>query len=163
MMNGKYHLLNRPDREITDKEDILRILKNGKYATLSLCRDNEPYIVTLSCGYEEENNSLYFHCAKTGLKLDFIRNNSRVCATIIEDGGYIADECGHWYKTIVFWGNIEIVSDLDEKIKGMKVLLNQLETDTEVKSKKLDASSSRYDTMEVLKLEITEIHGKSGR
>jgi nitroimidazol reductase NimA-like FMN-containing flavoprotein (pyridoxamine 5'-phosphate oxidase superfamily) len=84
----KYHLINRPDREITDEEEILRILKNGKYATLSLCKNNEPYIVTLSYGYEEQSNSLYFHCAKKGLKLVFIKNNPRVCATIIEDGGY---------------------------------------------------------------------------
>jgi nitroimidazol reductase NimA-like FMN-containing flavoprotein (pyridoxamine 5'-phosphate oxidase superfamily) len=138
-------------------------LKNGKYATLSLCRDNEPYIVTLSCGYDEQSNSLYFHCAKEGLKLDFIKANARVCATIIEDGGYIPNECGHWYKTVVFWGNIQIISDVYEKREGMKILLNQLETDAAVKSKKLDAPSSLYDTMEVLKLEITEIHGKSGR
>ncbi|MDR3245809.1 MAG: hypothetical protein LBT50_05185, partial [Prevotellaceae bacterium] len=92
-----------------------------------------------------------------------IKNNPRVCATIIEDGGYIHNECGHWYKTVVFGGNIKIVSDFDEKRKGMQVLLNQLETDTEIKSKKLDAPPALYETMEVLKLEITEIHGKSGR
>jgi hypothetical protein len=31
----KYHLKNRPNREITEKDEILRLLKNGKYAVLS--------------------------------------------------------------------------------------------------------------------------------
>ncbi|GHT07890.1 MFS transporter [Bacteroidia bacterium] len=159
----KYHLTNRPNREITAREEIQRILKNGKYAVLSLCRDNEPYIVTLSYGYNEKTNSLYFHCAKEGLKLDFIKVNPHVCATIIEDGGYIPNECGHWYKTLVFWGNIKIISDISDKRDGMKILLNHLETDTEVKSKKLDAPLSMYENMMVLKLEILEIYGKAGR
>jgi nitroimidazol reductase NimA-like FMN-containing flavoprotein (pyridoxamine 5'-phosphate oxidase superfamily) len=54
-----YHLTNRPNREISGKEEIERILKNGKYATLSLCRDNEPYIVSLSCDYDEQSNFLH--------------------------------------------------------------------------------------------------------
>jgi hypothetical protein len=45
----------------------------------------------------------------------------------------------------------------------MGVLLNQLETDLEVKHKKLGASDSLYEAMLVLKLSIIEIHGKSGR
>ncbi|MCL2327886.1 MAG: pyridoxamine 5'-phosphate oxidase family protein [Bacteroidetes bacterium] len=159
----KYHFKNRPNREITNQEEILRLLKNGKYATLSLCKNNEPYIVTLSYGYDEQTNSLYFHCAKEGLKLDFIEVNPRVCATIIEDGGYIANECGHLYKTLVFWGSIEILSDFDKKKEAIKILLNHLETDTEIKSEKLKSSFSLYENMVVLKLTITELHGKAGR
>lgn len=42
----KYHLQNRPNREINDKEQIRELLKKGKYATLALCRKDEPYIVS---------------------------------------------------------------------------------------------------------------------
>jgi len=159
----KYHLHNRPDREITDKQEILHLLKNGKFATLSLCKNNTPYIVTLSYGYDESTNSFYFHCAKEGLKLEFIQSNSQVCATIIEDGGYIPNECGHYYKSLVFWGNIKILSDLEEKRAGMNVILNQLENDTDIIEKKLNSSQSLYEKMVVLKLEVSQICGKSGR
>jgi nitroimidazol reductase NimA-like FMN-containing flavoprotein (pyridoxamine 5'-phosphate oxidase superfamily) len=46
-------------------------------------------IVTLSYGYDSEKKTLYFHSAKKGLNWDFINSNKRVCATVIEDGGYI--------------------------------------------------------------------------
>jgi nitroimidazol reductase NimA-like FMN-containing flavoprotein (pyridoxamine 5'-phosphate oxidase superfamily) len=67
----QYHLHNRPNRELKQESDINAIIKNGKFAVISMCRDNEPYIVTLSYGYDLEKKTLYFHCAQKGLKLDF--------------------------------------------------------------------------------------------
>jgi uncharacterized protein len=128
-----------------------------------MCLNDEPFIVTLSYGYDAVENALYFHCANRGLKLDFIKQNPRVCATVIEDGGYVANECGHHYKTVVFWGNMKIVTEPDEKKHGMGILLNHLEKDASLISQKLMKSDGYYQKMEVLKLEITEIHGKEGR
>ena len=159
----QYHLQNRPNREIASEEEISGILKNGKYAVISMCRNNEPYIVTLSYGYDPESNTLYFHTAKEGLKLDFINENSMVCATVIEDGGYVKDVCEHIYETVVFWGNMQIVSDTEEKKHGMKTLLNHLEEKESVIKGYILKSEDSYSRMEVLKLKITQIHGKAGR
>ncbi|MDP4278834.1 MAG: pyridoxamine 5'-phosphate oxidase family protein, partial [Bacteroidota bacterium] len=149
--------------EILDSEEIKQILKNGKYAVISMCRGNEPYLVTLSYGYDAEQEVLYFHCSKRGLKIDFIKLNPIVCATVIEDGGYVANECGHHYRTAVFWGKMEIVQSTDEKRYGMKVILNHLEHDREIIRAKSEKSEGFYPTMEVLRLTITQIHGKQGR
>lgn len=159
----QYHLHNRPNREIKSDSEIDEILKNGKFAVISMCRDNEPYIVTLSYGFDSDSKSLYFHCAPQGLKLDFIGVNSQVCATVVEDGGYVTYECGHNYRTVVFWGIMTIVRELDEKIHGMSVLLNHLESDNVVIKDKLLKSNDYYSKMVVLKLDITQIHGKEGR
>ena len=159
----QYHLQNRPDRELTSISAIKDILKNGKYAVISMCRDNEPYIVTLSYGYDSKNNSLYFHCSTKGLKLDFIKYNPYVCATVIEDGGYVLNECGHNYKTVVLWGNLAIVTDPDEKKHGMETLLIHPENNSEVIAEKLLKLDEYFSKMEVLKLDIIQIHGKAGR
>jgi hypothetical protein len=82
---------------------------------------------------------------------------------VIEDGGYVANECGHNYRTVVFLGNLRIVTDLDEKKHGMDILLNHLENNSTVIQDKLLKSDDYYSKMEVLKLEITQIHGKAGR
>ena len=57
---NKYHLKNGPNREILDKNEILELLENGKFAIISLCRDNEPYIVTLSYGFDNEQYCYIF-------------------------------------------------------------------------------------------------------
>lgn len=160
----KYHLQNRPNREIKSGLEIKQLLKDGKYVIISMCRDNEPYIVTLSYGYDEDKNALYFHSANKGLKLEFISSNPIVCATIIEDGGYIMDECAHAYKSIVFWGKMKIVEDIEEKKYGMSILLNHLEEKKSIiKEKKLKSESYYSSKMEMLRLDIQQISGKEGR
>ncbi|MDA3880129.1 MAG: pyridoxamine 5'-phosphate oxidase family protein [Prolixibacteraceae bacterium] len=158
-----YHIHNRPNRELTDKSDITRILIEGKFAVISMCRENEPYIVTLSYGYDFENETLYFHCAKKGLKLDFLDSNKNVCATVIKDKGYVIDECGHEYESVVFWGKMQIVNDLQDKKHGMSILLHHLEDKDSVIKDKLLKSDEYYSKMAILKLKIGQIHGKAGR
>ncbi|MDD4968413.1 MAG: pyridoxamine 5'-phosphate oxidase family protein [Paludibacter sp.] len=159
----EYHLKNRPNREIISDSDINDILQKGKFVVISMCRDNEPYIVTLSYGFDAKERSIYVHCAPQGLKIDFFKSNNRICATIIEDGGYAIDECAHNYKTVVFWGDISFVTDIEEKKHGMKILLNHLENDIELIQEKLLKSNEYYSKMEVLRIDIRQIHAKAGR
>lgn len=159
----KYHLHNRPDREITSTEEIDRLLKKGKYVTIALCRDNEPYVVTLSYGYDLENNALYFHAAHEGMKMDFLKANPKVCASILEDGGYVQEQCEHYFKTLIIRGEMQIVEDLEEMKHGMHVLLNQLEEKPSDIQRLQLKSEGMFSTMAVLKLTISTIHGKSGK
>jgi nitroimidazol reductase NimA-like FMN-containing flavoprotein (pyridoxamine 5'-phosphate oxidase superfamily) len=159
----KYHIHNRPDREIKDEVLIQALIKKGKYVTLSLCNNNQPYIVTLSYGYDHPTRSLYMHCANEGLKLDFIKANPNACGTLIEDGGYIQNECAHRYKTVVFFGKISILTDIEEKRKGMEILLNHLESEEDIIHAKVNSDIKLYQKLVILKFEIHEIHGKSGR
>ena len=158
-----YHLNNHPNREITSESEIQEILKNGKYTTISMCRDNEPYIVTLSYGYDEGSSTLYFHCAKKGLKLDFIHVNPIVCATVIEDGGYVIDQCEHHFRSAVFWGDMSVVTELEEKKYGVAVLVKHLESNPNAIQRLLLKSDDSYSRMDILKLKITQIHAKAGK
>ena len=128
-----------------------------------MCRESEPYIVTFSYGYDPESNSLYFHTSKVGLKLEFLNKNQIVCGTVIEDGGYVMDVCEHVFKSVVFWGNMQIVNDIEDKKHGMNVLLNHLEKKESVIKGYMLKSEDSYAKMEVLRLKITQIHGKVGR
>ena len=95
--------------------------------------------------------------------MDFLSFNKKVCATVIEDGGYIMGECGHEYKSVVFWGNMQIVNDLNEKKHGISILLHHLESDDFVIKEKILKSEDYFSKMEILRLEIEQIHGKAGR
>ncbi len=55
--------VRRKDQEITDSDELKKILKSTKYVTIAFCMENEPYLVSLSHGYDEKRNCLYFHCA----------------------------------------------------------------------------------------------------
>ena len=53
-------------REIIDFDALKKVLKSTKCDTIALCMDNKPYRVSLSQGYDEAQNRIYFHCANEG-------------------------------------------------------------------------------------------------
>lgn len=159
---SRYHM-NKQDREITNPQIMEEIIRRGKYAVIALCRDNEPYIVTLSYGYDPQKKALYFHTAQTGLKLDFMRTNPQACATVIEDRGYIMGECAHGYRSVVLYGKIVVVDGLAEKKHGMEVMLQHLEEDPRPVRKRSLKDDQAYARAAILRLDVEEMTGKAGR
>ncbi|MFX0088220.1 MAG: pyridoxamine 5'-phosphate oxidase family protein [Candidatus Hodarchaeota archaeon] len=155
---SKYHM-RRVEKEISENNALIEILKSGKYTIISMCKDNEAYLVTLSYGYDKTKNSLYFHCAKEGQKIDFIKANPNVCGTVIEDNGY-EDGCGQAFRSVVFRGKMIIVENLEEKKYGFEVLLNQLESDPQAIKIKFLQKDQTYENSGMLRLDIHEISGK---
>lgn len=157
-----YHL-RRIEREIQDADSMESIIKNGKYAVIALCKDNEPYIVTMSYGYDASTRSLYFHGAKEGLKLNFLKANPRVCVTIIDDQGYIPGECSHAYRTVVVRGEMELLKDDVDRVKGIEVMINHLEQNSESMMAKVHQGTESWRNTAMMRLTITEITGKKGK
>ncbi len=125
-----YHVRRR-DKEITDREEMKEVLRSTKYVTLSLSMKNEPYLVTLSHGYDDRRNCIYFHCAKEGKKIDYVKANSKVWGQAFIDHGYADGKCNHIYTSVHFSGKITLIDDLDEKLEAMKCMIRQLERDPE--------------------------------
>jgi hypothetical protein len=155
--------MHRKEREITDRNRMIGLLKRGKYATIAMCRGNEPYVATLNYGYDEGRNALYFHCALSGLKLDFIKRNPSVCATVIEDRGYKMNECDHAYRSVILWGEIQVVKDIHEKKHALDVMTNHLEDEPESIKQRSLKSDDVYHQLGILRLDIEEMTGKQGQ
>jgi nitroimidazol reductase NimA-like FMN-containing flavoprotein (pyridoxamine 5'-phosphate oxidase superfamily) len=158
----RYHM-QKKEREIQDPKTIEEILRQGRYAVIALCRENRPYVMTLSYGYDPTKRALYFHTAHKGLKMEYIKANPAVCATVIEDRGYVMGECAHAYRSVVFQGTMRVVGTLEEKKYGMDVLLGHLEKNPEVVRKRSLANERAYARAAILRLDIREITGKAGR
>lgn len=161
-MMPRYHL-QKKEREIKEQKELLKIIKTGKYLTIALCRNNEPYIVTLSYGYDERKNAFYFHSRLRGLKSEFIKDNPQVCATIIEDKGYIMNECAHEFRSVIIWGKMSFVETLEEKKYGMGILLEHLEDNPDKIKQESLSNDIGYKNLGILRLDVIEIQGKWGR
>jgi nitroimidazol reductase NimA-like FMN-containing flavoprotein (pyridoxamine 5'-phosphate oxidase superfamily) len=99
---------------------LKKVLKSTKYVTVALCMDNEPYLVSLSHGYDEKRKCLYFHCADEGKKLVYMKANSKVWGQAVLDYG-VTDECDYAYTSVHFKGNLSLIDDLSEKQHAMEV------------------------------------------
>jgi nitroimidazol reductase NimA-like FMN-containing flavoprotein (pyridoxamine 5'-phosphate oxidase superfamily) len=153
--------MRKGEREITEKNELIEILKNGKFVSIAMCRDNEPYVVTLSYGYDVTKQVMYFHAAIKGLKLDFIRANPNVCATVIEDKGYVVDQCEQKYRSVVLWGKMFVVEEIDEQKYGINVLLNHLEKDPVPIYKRNIPDDTKFKKVSILRMDIKEMTGKA--
>ncbi len=156
-----YHM-RRKDKEIEDAAEISGILKRGKFASLALCRDGEPYIVTLNYGLDETGRCLFFHCAAEGLKIEFMRSRAYACGTVVEDLGYKQGQCSHAYRSAVFRGPVEIISKLEEKKRALSILIRHLEDNPEPMIEKIMKDEKAIGTVGIVKLVIDEITAKSG-
>lgn len=160
------HHIRRKDREITDTETIEAILDNGRFATIALADGEQPYLVTLSYGYDTELRRLYFHAAKEGRKLDIIAVNPQACATVIEECGYNEGECEHPYRSVVMNGRMRAAADVAEAREAMRTLVGHLES-CEAKDAIFErnglARDESFERVRMLVFEIDSMTAKQGK
>jgi nitroimidazol reductase NimA-like FMN-containing flavoprotein (pyridoxamine 5'-phosphate oxidase superfamily) len=114
--------MRRSDKEIKDREAIDIIINKAEVCRIGFAKDNVPYIVPLSFGYDGEH--IYFHSASKGRKIDFIESNNFVCFEL-EDSVKIArnknNPCkwSFYFKSVIGYGLIEEIKDRDKKIKAL--------------------------------------------
>ena len=138
--------VRRKDREITDPDELKRVLKSTKYVTVALCMDNEPYLVSLSHGFDEKQTCLYFHCATEGKKLVYLKSNNKVWGQAVLDYG-VTDDCDYAYTCVHFSGRILLIDDLTEKQHAIEVMVRQLSANPEAKLAKIKPEKLAKTTM----------------
>ena len=106
---------------------MLAVLDEAKYVVVALCMDNEPYLVTLSHGYDRARNCIYFHCAKEGKKVDILNAQNTVWGQALVDKGYVQGACDHLYITTQFRGKVTFVETIEEKRHALEVMIYALE------------------------------------
>jgi len=107
--------MRRKDKEITDPSEMNYILEKVQYVTVAMSKNDMPYLVTLSHGYDHEKKCVYFHSANQGKKLDYLRANPRVWGQAMLDLGYDMGECNHHYASVMFSG--EILAGMTHKLE----------------------------------------------
>ena len=123
------HGMTKREFNITDEQEIRRILDTAKVLRLGLSVDNEPYIIPLNYGYTMEDGrlTLYMHSAVKGNKLELLRKNPNVCFELDCDNvpfeGKVACQYGLSYSAISGRGKAVIVEDAEKKMEGMSILM----------------------------------------
>lgn len=153
---SSFHV-RRTDREITDQQELRQVLKTAKYVTIAMCKDNEPYLVALSHGYDQVKNAIYFHCAPEGKKLKFLKANNNVWGQAVLDFG-VTDECDYAYTSVHFQGKLFLIDDAAEKQHAIEVLVRQLSANPEAKLAKIKPEKLARTTLG--RIDITYMSGK---
>jgi nitroimidazol reductase NimA-like FMN-containing flavoprotein (pyridoxamine 5'-phosphate oxidase superfamily) len=128
--------MRKKEYQITDEELINSIIDGVEYGTLALSSlDNEPYSVPLNFAFY--NGVFYFHGSLRGKKTSIIKENNKASFSIVKPLSFIpsyfssddgmACPATAFFQSVIADGNIEIISDYDEKILGLTKLMQKLQ------------------------------------
>ena len=152
--------MRRKDREVTDIQELLSIVEECRICHVGLLDDNGVYVVPLNYGFEYANKQLilYFHSAQVGRKIDAIIKNPNVCVEMDCDHRLIEGEkaCdfSFGFKSIIGNGVATILSNYDEKLKGLSLLMKH-ET-----QKEYAFDENMVNHVSVIKVIVNEFSGK---
>ena len=155
--------MRRKEREVTDSEEIRKVLGECKVCRLGMIADGKPYIVPMNmgCDYDGEKLIIYFHCAKEGKKIDCLRYSPAVCISCVGDTQRLKDEFTTKYESAIVTGIATQVTERDEKILALKAICER-HTPANMQNFDEAINKSLFRT-DIWKVSIDSITGKSKR
>lgn len=101
-------------RQELSREETREILEKGSYGVLACAGDDGyPYAVPLN--YVLDGETIYFHCAVEGHKLDALRGCEKVSFCVVSQDLVVPEELTTYYASAIAFGRARIVEDAAEK------------------------------------------------
>lgn len=111
-------------------EECEAVLRRGTSGVLAVLGDGGyPYTVPLSYVYDGEK--IFFHCAKTGHKLDAILRESKVSFCVLDVDQVVPAEYTTYYRSVVAFGRARVLEDVSEKRKALEKLAEKYSPELE--------------------------------
>ncbi len=130
-------------------EECVRILKEEKRGTLAVNGDNGyPYALPVNFYYDEAENSIYFHCAGEGHKIDAIRNCDKVCFTV-HDAGERRGDWSYFVRSVIVFGRARPVTDMNVKFEKAKAFGMKYYPSEEELAPELEKDFGRVQIIEI--------------
>lgn len=121
--------MRRSDREIKDKDAMIKVMEQCDVCRLAFHDGDYPYILPLNFGMKVEEDGAvvcYFHGASEGKKYDLMEKDNRVGFEMDRAHRLVLDEeqgsCAMEYESIVGTGHMEMVPD-EEKYEALCILM----------------------------------------
>lgn len=149
-------IMRRKEKEITDRAEIEAIIAKAQVCRLALADEGRPYIVPLCFGYED--NTLYFHSANTGKKLDILKKNRQVCFEFDVDcevrTGPEACKWGMLYRSVIGYGKASFVESPASKRQALDIIMRQYGSNLN------DYPDAKVRNTVVIRVDIDSLTGK---
>ena len=139
-----------------------KILREGDFGVLALSGD-DGYNYAVPISYAVEGNKIYFHSAKTGHKLDAIKNNDKVSFCVVDKHEVVAEEFTTYFSSAIAFGRIRIVEDNDDpdKLRGLELLADKYSSTASAERREKELG--RLNALVVPVMTIEHLTGKAAR
>lgn len=140
-------------------EECSGVLRRGSSGVLAVLGDGGyPYAVPLS--YVYDGKKIYFHCAKTGHKLDAIRRESKVSFCVIDLDQVLPEKYTTCYRSVIAFGRARILEDEAEKRLALERLAAKYSPE-QTEGRRLEIEKE-LDAVCMAEIQIEHLTGKEG-
>lgn len=156
-MNYDNSRVRRQNRLLPETE-ALHLLATGEYGVLSLVTpENEGYGIPLNYVWDGKD-TVYFHCATEGKKIDILQKNPNVSFCIVGGTEVISNKFTTNYQSIILFGTISFPINPEEKMQALELILKKYALPHLEAGKQY--TKNALNNTQVLKMSITEFSGK---
>ena len=150
--------MGRQDR-IMPEPRAIELLETAEMGVLSMVTpDGKAYGIPVNFVWSRDEDSIYFHCALEGKKMNCMRNNPHVSFCICGKSRVVPATLSTERESIVL--ECEAAADLptEEKRKGLRLMMKKLDNEHIGMAKCID---SAIDKVSVVRLDIVSFSGKA--
>ena len=148
----------RRRRQQLSQAECVEILNRNTSGILAVLGDNGyPYAVPLS--YVYDGSVLYFHCSKSGHKLDAIKSYDKVSFCVVDQDDVVPKKYTTYFRSVILFGRAGLL-DKDEEILSAIEKLAIKYHPTDNKENRDIAIKKEFAAMCIVKIEIDNMTGK---
>lgn len=152
--------MRRSDREITDKDELITLIEKYKVLRLAMCAERGLYIVPMNYGYEIQDRRLvlYLHSARTGRKIDILKESGEICFEMDGEHELITAEnpCkySNTYESLVGYGTVEFLEGFEAKSYALNQIMKHQA------GREFRFTESSVEGTAVFRINVTALSGK---
>ena len=149
----------RRKKQLLPENETMEILEHGKTAVIAVAGDNDyPYAVPIN--YIYYNQKIYFHCAKTGHKLDAIARNPKVSVAVVDKDDILQEKYTTVYRSVIAFGKARLMDDENEMRRVVTAIAQKYCPDYQ---EGIPAEVEReFPALAMVEITIDHVTGKEG-
>ena len=152
-----FRKMRRFKQELSQQECIEVLIEEPRGVLSVLGDDGYPYGMPMNQWYDEKSGKIYFHGAKTGHKIDAIKNNDKVSFCIYDEGYRNRGEWALNIRSVIIFGHIRIVEDEAKKVEICTNICQRFTYNEEYLKNELERG---IENVQCLELTIDHMSGK---
>jgi hypothetical protein len=150
--------MRRFKQELSD-EETAKILLDGKTGVLGVIGDG-GYPYTVPVNYVFNGGKIYFHCAKSGHKIDAINNCDKVSFCVVDKDDVCVEKFTTYFKSAIIFGRARVLQTDEEIFNAAEILGLKYIGDKVVVDKEIEGEWSALSCVEIT---VEHMSGKQAK
>lgn len=148
----------RRHKQALTQTECAAVLQRGTSGVLAVSGDGGyPYAVPLSYVYQE--GALFFHCAKSGHKLDAVARCPKASFCVVDQDRVVPQEYTTYFRSVIVFGTVQVLEEEQEKRAAIQALAAKY-APRETFASQQAAIAREWAALCMLKLSISHMAGK---